>query len=277
MQTLPEAPSRVRLTPLSKLAAAPKWQLETMRALREPLFLWVTSGQGRINFGGTIRGFHPHNAIFVPAGTMYSFQALTRVQGTAIYFGVTQGLGLPDTVVHLRLREATQHAEVSYLVDCVQREADGKRPHAERAMHLHLALLALWIERHVAERTDHSTPATPVLNANERLTARYAALMERQFGSSLNVTDYAAALGVTPTHLTRACRASCARTALELLQERRLYEARVLLLETDMPVQDIALGLGFTTPGYFSRAFSQHIGQPPSSYRKSGGAQIGGR
>ena len=52
------------------------------------------------------------------------------------------------------------------------------------------------------------------------------------------------------------------------MQERRLYEARRLLQDTKIPVQEIARNLGFSTPGYFSRAFSQHIGQPPSSYRK---------
>ena len=273
MKTIPEAPSRLRLAQISKLASAPKWQLETMRALREPLFLWVTGGQGRINLGGSTRGFHPHNAIFIPAGTLYGFQAMTRVQGTAIYFGQTHALDLPDQPLHLRLRDAVQHAEVSQLVDHVQRELDGQRAQAEKAAYLQLGLLAIWLERHQRERAEDGTQAVPNLNANERLTARYAALLEREFGSALNVTDYATALGVTPTHLTRACRASCGRTALALIQERRLYEARRLLLDTDIPVQDIARNLGFSTPGYFSRAFTQHIGQPPSSFRKARNAQ----
>jgi AraC family transcriptional regulator, transcriptional activator of pobA len=278
MKIIPDAPTRLRIVPISKLAAAPKWQLETMRALREPLFLWVTNGQGRINLGGSTRGFHPHNAIFIPAGTLYGLQAMTRVQGSAIYFGNRHGLDLPDQPLHLRLRDAVQHAEVSHLVDCVQREVEGQRAQAEKAAYLQLGLLAIWLERHRREREDDSTRAIPVLTANERLTARYATLLEREFGSALNVTDYATALGVTPTHLTRACRASCGRTALALMQERRLFEARRLLLETKIPVQDIARNLGFSTPGYFSRAFAQHIGQPPSSFRKGNGAStVAGR
>lgn len=269
MKSIPDAPTRLRIMPISKLAAAPKWQLETMRALREPLLLWFNQGQGRINLGGSTRGFHPHNAIFIPAGTLYGLQAMTRVQGSAIYFGTRHGLELPDQPLHLRLRDAVQHAEVSHLVDCVQREIDSPRAQSEKAAYLQLGLLAIWLERHHNERADDSARTTPVLNANERLTARYATLLEREFGSSLNVTDYATALGVTPTHLTRACRASCGRTALALMQERRLYEARRLLQETKIPVQDIARNLGFSTPGYFSRAFTQHIGQPPSSYRKA--------
>lgn len=269
MKTIPETPMRLRLVQMSKLAAAPKWQLETMRALREPVFFWITHGQGRINLGGSTRGFHPHNAIFLPAGTLHGFQAMTRVQGTAIYFGHKHELSLPEEPLHLRLRDASQHAEVSQLIDQVQREMDARRVQSEKAAYLHLGLLGIWLERNRPVRGDGANHASPTPSANERLLARYAALLEREFGSALNVTDYATALGVTPTHLTRACRASCGRTALALMQERRLYEARELLLKTDIPVQQIARNLGFSTPGYFSRAFAQHIGQPPSSYRKA--------
>ncbi len=268
MIRIPEPSKRLRLLPISKFAAAPKWQLETMRALREPVFLWFTQGQGRINLGGSLRGFHPHNAIYIPAGTLHGFQALTRVQGTAVYFGQSHGLEMPEHPMHLRLRDAAQHAEIAHIIDAVQRELDGGRPKAEQAALHQLGLLAIWLERHAHALAGEGQTARPRLNANERLTARYATLLEREFGSALNVTDYATALGVTPTHLTRACRASCGRTALAMLQERRLYEARRMLIETDVPVQDIARNLGFSTPGYFSRAFAQHIGEPPSHFRK---------
>ena len=254
--------------PIAKLAAGPKWRLETLRALQEPVFLWFTHGQGRITLGGSTRGFHPHNAIFIPAGVMHSFQAMTRVQGMAIYFGKKHGLELPETPLHLRLRDAIAHAEVSQMVDAVQRELDGGKPQSERAARFQLGLLSIWLDRQASLQSDEPKGAVP-RNANERLTARYTALLEREYGSALNVSDYATALGVTPTHLTRACRASCGRTALAILQERRLFEARHLLSETAIPVQDIARRLGFSTAGYFSRAFAQQVGQPPSVYRKA--------
>ncbi len=270
MINIPEPPSRLRLVPLAKLAAGPKWRLETLRALEEPLFLWFTNGQGRISIAGSTRGFHPHNAIFIPAGVMHSFQAMTRVQGMAVYFGKRHGLELPEVPLHLRLRDTSSHAEVSMMIDAISRELDGGKPQAERAARFQLGLLSIWLERQAAIQSEEPRGAGP-RNANERLTARFTALLEREYGSSLNISDYATALGVTPTHLTRACRASCGRTALDILQDRRLFEARRLLAETDIPVQDIARRLGFSTAGYFSRAFSQQIGQPPSLYRKAQG------
>lgn len=272
MTRIPDQPKRLRIVPISKLTAAPKWQLETLRALREPVFFWFTAGQGRITLGGSTRGVHPHNAIYIPPGTMYGFQAMTRTQGVALHMGDPTGLDLPETPLHLRLRDGSQHAEVAQIMDAIQRELDGAKDFAERAARHQIGLLAIWLERQRSSAGDDSPRGLSSTNANERLTARYSTLLERSFGSALNVGDYAQALGVTPTHLTRACRASCGRTALQLMQERRLYEARRLLSETDVPVQDIARNLGFSTPGYFSRAFSAHTGTAPSIYRKAHGA-----
>ncbi len=89
-----------------------------------------------------------------------------------------------------------------------------------------------------------------------------------------DVADYAAALGVTPTHLTRACRAACGRTAHELLQDRLLFEARCLLSDTTLPVKDIAGRLGFGSAAYFTRAFHYQTGQTPSAFRRESGGTM---
>ncbi|MEM8628054.1 MAG: helix-turn-helix transcriptional regulator, partial [Pseudomonadota bacterium] len=81
--------------------------------------------------------------------------------------------------------------------------------------------------------------------------------------------DYAARLQITPTHLSRVCKEASGRPAHALLVERIMYEARRLLLETDMPAREIAETLGFSSAAYFTRAFAQATGMPPSDYRKS--------
>jgi AraC-like DNA-binding protein len=41
-----------------------------------------------------------------------------------------------------------------------------------------------------------------------------------------------------------------------------------LLRETDRPVTEICLDVGFNSLGTFSRTFSEIVGESPSSYRK---------
>ena len=60
------------------------------------------------------------------------------------------------------------------------------------------------------------------------------------------------------------------RQALGLLNDRILYEARVLLRETRRPVQEIARDLGFGSAAYFTRSFQLRAGMTPSEFRRKG-------
>jgi AraC-like DNA-binding protein len=105
--------------------------------------------------------------------------------------------------------------------------------------------------------------------AAARLVAAYTDLVERDFRTRQGVADYARALGVTPTHLTRCCKLTCNRSALSLLNDRIIYEARLLLRETGEPVQDIARALGFASAAYFTRSFQARAGMTPTKFRQT--------
>jgi AraC-like DNA-binding protein len=261
---IPETPSSVRVLQLQRLAQAGRWRAEAMRALSEPCLIWFTRGQGRITLGGVTRGYGPHNAVFIPPGVMHGFEVGPQTHGLIVHFGRGTDVTLPHAAQHLRIRDTLAQSELSSIIDAVQRELASARPGAERAARHHLGLLGVWLERQI-----EMTPADlPRPNASKRLVARYTALLERDFRSGLGVADFAAELGVTPTHLTRVCRQNCGRGASELLQERRLYEARRLLAETRAPIKDIAATLGFTTAAYFARAFQAKTGKTPSAFRR---------
>ncbi len=273
MTVIPDPKTRLRLQPLSRLTGGPRWQVEAMRSLREPMLLWFTQGQGRITVAGTTRGFHAHNAVFIPAGVMHGFTVTHKASGSVLLFGSDCALAWPRAPLHLRLREKMAQTELTAIIDNIQRELDSGRRGAMTAAHHHLGLLSVWIDRQVSER-EAEAPPTPH-RASQKLAARYAALLEREFRSGFGVADYAAALGVTPTHLTRACKASAGRTALDLLQDRRLFEARQMLVSSSAPVKEIAQALGFSTASYFTRSFQHSIGQTPSAFRRNRGMPPG--
>jgi AraC-like DNA-binding protein len=256
--------SQLRLVPIPRLAAGGRWRVEAMRSLSEPCLLWFTKGQGRIIVQGTTRGYTAHNAVFLPPGTMHGFEVGQGVFGTAVFFGRGSDVTLPALPHHLRIRDAQAQTEMNITLDMIQRELDSTAPGAKRAARHHLGLLGVWLERQIAREADEA----PRPDAAHRLVARYAALVEREFRSDMRVADYAAALGVTPTHLTRCCRAANGRAAHDLLKDRRLFEARRMLAETRMPVAEIGQSLGFHSPAYFSRAFAHLTGQSPSGFRR---------
>ena len=101
----------------------------------------------------------------------------------------------------------------------------------------------------------------------DTLVQRYRSLLEAHLREHWPVRAYAGAVGVTPDHLSRCCRAVTGLGALDMLHERLVLEARRLLAYTPAAVHEIAHQLGFDDPGYFSRLFAKRAGQSPSAYR----------
>ena len=263
--TQTQDPTQMRLMAISRLAAGGRWRVEARRSLAEACFLGFTRGQGRGTVAGQPRGYTAHNAIFIPAGVMHGFEVGPQVFGTAVFFGRGCPVALPEKPLHLRIREVHAQQEVNVTLDMIQRELDSNTPGHDRAAQHHLGLLGVWLERQAVK----GAAETVLPDAARRLVARYTALMETEFRKGKGVGEIAAMLGVTPTHLTRCCRAACGRSAIDLLQDRRLFEARRLLAETSAPVGQVGATVGFTSPAYFARAFQHLTGLSPSAFRRT--------
>ena len=108
--------------------------------------------------------------------------------------------------------------------------------------------------------------AAPARRALQHL-ARYREQVERHFRSHPSLDALAAPLGITATQLNRLCRRHLHCTALDLLHQRLLLEAKRELGYTTLQVQQIADGLGFADPAYFTRFFMRLTGQSPSAWR----------
>jgi AraC family transcriptional activator of pobA len=144
-------------------------------------------------------------------------------------------------------------------------EFQGLRPGRAEALQAYAVLLALWFTRNHAAAVDGPRRR----KATDALVQRFRKQLERRYSAHWAVRDYAAALSVTPDHLSRRCRAATGLSALDLVHERLMLEARRLLAYTSVPVSEIAHQLGFDDPAYFSRLFAKRCGQSPSGYRKS--------
>jgi len=96
---------------------------------------------------------------------------------------------------------------------------------------------------------------------------RFTAALEDGYSSDDGVAEYAAALGVTPTHLARVCKATNNCSANTLIQNRKLLEAKAKLVQSADRISTIATQSGFASAAYFTRLFSQKTGVSPRSFR----------
>ncbi|UWP90610.1 AraC family transcriptional regulator [Aliiroseovarius crassostreae] len=266
-------PSPFRVVPLARMSKGGRWRTEAMRSYGAPVLIWFTRGQGRITVNGVTAGYGPHNCIFVPAGIMHGFEVSAQVSGTMVVFpqGSEEGLSLPRDPFHLRLLDGDRQMELSRMIDNLQKEMDRfDAAHAERAhraMMCHAGLISVWLDRQVEHQCFDQDRSPAQAKSGAKLANAFAALVEQDFHSPKSVRDYAGALGVTPTHLSRVCNRACGRSASTILADRVHYEARRLLSETTLPVKDIARSLGFASAAYFTRSFQKHTGVTPSQFR----------
>jgi AraC-like DNA-binding protein len=92
--------------------------------------------------------------------------------------------------------------------------------------------------------------------------------IDRAFAAPLDVAALARVAHVSPAHFSRQFRAVFGETPHRYLQRRRIERAMELLRDTDRPVTEVCLDVGFASLGTFSRTFSAVVGESPSAYRE---------
>lgn len=131
----------------------------------------------------------------------------------------------------------------------------------------------------------HSTlkmrPALSVMpekvNAATRIYTLFLELLEKQFPvrNSLDgvplrsASDFADQLAIHVNHLNKSVKEASQKTTSELIGERILKEARILLKHSRWTISEIAFALGFDGPNHFSSFFKKHQQITPSQFRNA--------
>ncbi len=253
----------VHILTLPQLSQGQDWRLVMPHERDHHLLIWITRGQGRLLLDGERRGLGTHNAIFVPAGSLFALDLGRQGMGQAVVIPVGTPLRLPEMPRHLRIREVHAQSELSTVLEGAQREQQQQRPLRQDALEAHVALMSVWLRRQIM-RDEHVPDRR---KAALRLSARFCQMVTARHRSGAPMASYAADLGVTPTHLSRAVKAATGKTAAELLSDRLVHAARSLLADTPHTAVRIAAHLGFGSAAYFTRFMQQHTGLPPSKLR----------
>ena len=92
--------------------------------------------------------------------------------------------------------------------------------------------------------------------------------IEQNYHQPITLNDVALSVGYSPAYLTHLVKRRTERTIVNWILERRMLEARSLLMNTNKSVTEIAMAVGFTDAYYFSRRFSQAHQISPTKWRQ---------
>ena len=91
--------------------------------------------------------------------------------------------------------------------------------------------------------------------------------LEYNYFLPFSVTDLAQEYGYSRAHFTVLFKAHTGKSPYQYLLDIRLKEAKQLLTQTDLGIEEIAYATGFTSAVRFSDTFKSHVGLSPLAYR----------
>jgi AraC family transcriptional regulator len=101
-----------------------------------------------------------------------------------------------------------------------------------------------------------------------RLVLEY---IEDTLSQPIRLRELAALARISARHFERAFRQSTGSSPHGYVIDRRLHRARDLLInQPELPIEQIALRLGFSSSSHFSSAFRRRTGLAPTDFRKIG-------
>ncbi|MDO8876490.1 MAG: helix-turn-helix domain-containing protein [Pseudolabrys sp.] len=244
------------------------WEFAPHRHARLHQVLLIARGGGRATLEGRQHRLRPMNVVNVPAGQVHGFSFTPGTQGWVVTLASetldevltpSEGLGraLSEAAV-LRGTPAMRRLMTDIFAEHGSR--DFARAHVLKA--LSATLLGLVARALTAK----SARGGPVPGAG--LIKKFEAMLDDHYLEHWPVAQYANALKVTPTHLSRLTREAFGCPASHMIRDRVVREARRNLVYTNLPIATIAYALGFDDPAYFSRTFTLATGLSPSEFRE---------
>ncbi|MDT7847514.1 helix-turn-helix transcriptional regulator [Streptomyces justiciae] len=102
----------------------------------------------------------------------------------------------------------------------------------------------------------------------EHLVQHAVTTIRERYWEPLSLDELAASAMVSKYHFLRMFSRVTGVTPGRFLSAVRLQEAKRLLLSTSLTVADIAVQVGYSSQGSFTRRFTESVGLSPTQYRK---------
>ncbi len=88
------------------------------------------------------------------------------------------------------------------------------------------------------------------------------------YAEQVNLSILSKVTSVNYSYLSTQFKKEVGSSIIDYTNQRRVQQARKLLVTTSLPINEISETVGFLDENYFSRTFKRHTGQSPSEYRK---------
>ena len=119
---------------------------------------------------------------------------------------------------------------------------------------------------------DADSPSIPeIINNKSRLNQlfyRFVQLLEANHTSRRSVRWYADQMAITPKYLTYICKQVTGKTPTDVINSIAIREIKLLLLNTNDTVKEIAYTMNYAGASSFCKFFRLQTGMSPQAFRR---------
>ncbi|CAM3325671.1 response regulator [Paenibacillus lupini] len=98
---------------------------------------------------------------------------------------------------------------------------------------------------------------------------RMVAYIDGHYEQKLYLKDLSSQFFINQVYCCQLFKKNLGKTFSEYVSELRIKKARVLLKQTDLSIEEIAIKTGYVEYYYFNKVFKKHCGITPTKFRKS--------
>jgi AraC family transcriptional activator of pobA len=236
------------------------------------VFFTKGSGTHEIDFDKFI--IQPGSVFFMQPGQIHHWDLSDDIEGFVIfysqemynlYFGQKTIAEYPfyssvNTIPEIVLDNAETKAILPYFDAMILENQSDQMMKRDKIMNL-LDIIHIEIARKYSETHLHEAHSYNVKIKN------FEVLLEHYFKTDKTPSFYASQLHITLKHLNRICNEILQKTTTEVITDRIILEAKRMLMDKKMTVNEIATGLGYDDYSYFTRLFKKNTAMTPTDFR----------
>jgi AraC family transcriptional regulator len=237
-----------------------------------PLFGAVTIEGHESNGSATLRRRTVGEISVTPAGSSYSAIWEEELEYLSVYF--TEDYLKRATIdfednrnAQLVLSCGPRDPLVRSIAQALAEELDSEQPAGKLYAESLVNTLAVHLMRHYS--TDAIVPDLQFGGLPLNKLRRVTDFIEENLDQDLELAALAQVAELSPYHFARSFKQSVGLPPIQFLMERRVERAKQLLTDSDIPLSEVALNVGFKNQSHFTTLFRKFTEITPKVWRNS--------
>jgi AraC family transcriptional regulator of arabinose operon len=265
---LPPNPPNTIESPLRVQMVGIDYCLESYRIVRSPASIsvigYVSSGSGTFHIGGKTFTAVAGDTFFIPAGTHQEYYPSSSEPWVFLWFNIQGPLIISMLEAYgLAGRNLFTGCSIEHLLRKGLSIAESKRDIPMDRLQKSMNTIVM---ETIMEIVHFQSGTQNVVSADVMKIKNF---LDRQLEEHISLSQLKKITPFTIRHINRIFRKELGTTPYNYLLDNKIEMAKSLLLNTNLPVSEIAAKLKFSDPYYFSNMFKRKTGLSPMHFRSA--------